>query len=226
MGHSGYREGEIVRWVAGRYEDMHERLQKRVLQIRGQRFEGPGHARTPAAIGELRPGWEMFLRFALEAGAIGPAETEALEQRIGSALADLAQRQAKYQVESDPALHFLTLLQAALGGGSAHVVDRQGRMPAQANAWGWQQKNSGRGWEPRGTRIGWVAGSDLFLEPTASYQVAQELAGAERLPVAEQKLRQCLREHGVLASIDTGRQMLMGAPDLGRPVETSAAPES
>ncbi len=62
---------------------------------------------------------------------------------------------------------------------------------------------------PRGTRIGWVAGSDLFLDPTVSYQVAQELAGSERLPVGEQKLRQCLREHGLLASIDTGRQMLM-----------------
>src|ERR1035437_6984094 len=59
-----------------------------------------------------------------------------------------------------------------------------------------------------GTRIGWVAGSDLFLEPTTSYQVAQELAGAERLPVSEQTLRHRLREQGYLVSIDAARQML------------------
>ncbi|MGD0132396.1 MAG: hypothetical protein ABSE57_10135 [Bryobacteraceae bacterium] len=31
--------------------------------------------------------------------------------------------------------------------------------------------------------IGWVKESDLFLEPAASYQVAQRIAGAERLPI-------------------------------------------
>ena len=58
-------------------------------------------------------------------------------------------------------------------------------------------------------RVGWLARSDLFLEPAASYQVAQQAAGLERLPVSEQTLRHRLREHGLLASIDVGRQMLL-----------------
>jgi hypothetical protein len=58
-----------------------------------------------------------------------------------------------------------------------------------------------------GTRIGWVAGSDLFLESTTSYVVAQELAGSDRL-VGEQTLRHRLRERGLLASVDAGRQMV------------------
>ena len=61
---------------------------------------------------------------------------------------------------------------------------------------------------PQGTRIGWVAGSDLYLEPEASYQVAQQLAGAERLVVSEQTLRSRLRECGLLVSTDVGRKML------------------
>ncbi|MGO9262180.1 MAG: hypothetical protein ACLQU1_38640 [Bryobacteraceae bacterium] len=61
---------------------------------------------------------------------------------------------------------------------------------------------------PQGAHIGWVAGRDLFLEPAASYQVAQQLAGAERLGVSEQTLRYRLREGGFLVSTDVGRQML------------------
>src|SRR6266849_3206831 len=67
----------------------------------------------------------------------------------------------------------------------------------------------GRGWVPQGTRVGWVARSDLFLEPAASYHVAQQAAGVERLAVSEQTLRHRLREHGLLASLDVGRQMLL-----------------
>jgi hypothetical protein len=47
------------------------------------------------------------------------------------------------------------------------------------------------------------------LEPAASYQVAQALAAAERLPVSQQSLRNSLRERGFLVSIDAGRQMVM-----------------
>ena len=71
---------------------------------------------------------------------------------------------------------------------------------------------------PQGTRIGWVAGSDLYLEPEASYQVAQQLAGAERLAVSEQTLRSRLRECGLLVSTDVGRKMLTVRRTLeGRP---------
>ncbi len=61
---------------------------------------------------------------------------------------------------------------------------------------------------PQGVRVGWVNGDDLFLEPKSSYQVAQQLAGSERLGVSEQALRHRLRQQGLLASTDLGRQML------------------
>jgi hypothetical protein len=49
------------------------------------------------------------------------------------------------------------------------------------------------------------------------YEARQE-AGTERLAVGEQALRQRLREHGLLASIDEGRQMLQIRRTLeGRP---------
>ena len=50
---------------------------------------------------------------------------------------------------------------------------------------------------------------DLFLDPMASYQVAQQMAGNHRLPISDRALRHRLHQHGLLASIDTGRKMLM-----------------
>src|ERR1022692_2468623 len=180
----------FVKWVAGQYEELQQSLRHRVLQIRGQGGGGWGHARTPAAWAELQGGWEIFLQFAMEVGAPSRAEKEQLQRRGEGALGDLAQRQAQYQAGSDPAWRFVALVQAALAGGQAHVADRQGKVPTAAAAWGWQRRGPGRGWEARGTRIGWVAGGDLYLEPTASYEVARTVAGTARLSVSEQTLRQ------------------------------------
>jgi hypothetical protein len=200
--------GAFLSWVAGHYEERQQCLQARMLQIRSQGHGRAVHARLPATLAELQGGWEQFLEFALEVGAIGRAEKEELEERSQRAFAQLCALQAKYQEANDPALRFVALLQAALAGGRAHLADRRGRAPDEAAAWGWQRKPTGRGWAPRGTRIGWVGGGDLFLEPAASYQVAQEVAGVERLPVSEQILRHRLRERGLLASTDIGRQMV------------------
>jgi hypothetical protein len=44
------------------------------------------------------------------------------------------------------------------------------------------------------------------------------MAGTERLPVSAQTLRHRLREHGLLVSIDAGRQMVLVRRTLeGRP---------
>ena len=60
-----------------------------------------------------------------------------------------------------------------------------------------------------GRRIGWVEGSDLFLDSGASYAVAQELAGREPLGVSEQTLRHRLRAGGLLVSTDVSRHMVL-----------------
>jgi hypothetical protein len=200
--------GGFVAWAAGHYEESQSRLQSRVVEIRSQGRGRAVHARLPAALAELQSGWEIFLQFAVEVGAIGGAEKQELEERSERALSKLATWQAKYQQVSDPALRFITLLQAGLACGRAHVADRLGRAPAQADGWGWRRIRNGQRWAPQGIRIGWVAGSELFLDSGASYEVAQELAGAERIFVSEQSLRHRLQERGLLLSIDAGREMV------------------
>jgi hypothetical protein len=162
----------------------------------------------PGALAELQSGFEIFLQFALHVGAIDLAEKSALEVRNEVALGKLAILQAKYQTDTDPALRFVALLRAAMTNGSAHVADRKGNAPGDAQRWGWKTKPNGRGLAPRGRRIGWLNGGDLFLESAASYQVAKEMAGVDGLAISEQTLRHRLRDRGLLASVDEGRQMV------------------
>lgn len=49
----------------------------------------------------------------------------------------------------------------------------------------------------------------MYLDPAASYQVAQYMAGPERLSVSVHTLSRRLREQGWLASVDTARRMLL-----------------
>ena len=94
--------------------------------------------------------------------------------------------QAKYQVGSDPAVRFVALLQAALSGGRAHVANPRGKPLTN-----------------RGGGVG-LAGNDLFRDPAVSYRVAQEMAGAKRIPVSEQTVRQRLRQLGLFAWTPVG----------------------
>ena|ERR1700694_5166361 len=83
----------------------------------------------------------------------------------------------------------------------------------------------------RNTAISCQLAQNLYLDPSVSYQVAQQASGVERLPVSEQTLRRRLREHGLLASIDAGRQMLLvrrtleGCPRQVLHLSTGRAPE-
>ena len=197
-----------IQWIAGRYEELQDRLRTRSLEIRAEGRGRAVHARLPAALAELQSGFELWLEFAHEQGAISAAEHTEWRQRSESAFQELAARQARYHQASDPVLRFIRLLQTAIASGRAHFADRSGMAPESAQVWGWQRRPLDKQYTPCGTRIGWVTGDDLFLDPMVSYQVAQVLASTEPLPVSQQTLHHRLRESGLLASVDPSRQMV------------------
>jgi hypothetical protein len=207
-GHLAAAMGAFLGWMANQYEDLQQHLERRVLELRSRDRSQAIHARLPAALAQVQSGWEIFLRFALESGAIEPVERAELDRRSERALKEMVGLQASYHQASDSALRFVALLRAALACGLAHVADRLGRTPESPGSWGWWCEQNGRGWVAKGTRIGWLGGSDLFLEPVASYQAAQKVAGPEHFVVSQQTLHRRLRERGLLASTDGGREMV------------------
>ena len=198
--------GGYLRWLASRYEGVLECLRARVKELRNQGEGRQVHARLPSVLAELRTGWEIFLEFALDAGAINATEKQQLEARNQAALAQAGVLQAKYQESMDPAMRFLLTLRAVLTCGHAHVADKRGGAPPDAGRWGWV--TAGRIWKGQGTRIGWVAGTELYLDSNASYRVFMEGVGHSRMTPSEQALRHRLRERGLLASLDAGRGMV------------------
>jgi hypothetical protein len=159
-------------------------------------------------LASLQSGFEIWVQFALEAGAIDVVGQAELLERNANALTELASRQTRYHQAGDPALSFVELLRAALATGHAHVANRLGKPPDSPGLWGWRTRPSRRAWSPQGARVGWITGTDLYLDSAVSFKVAQEMAAPEYLPVSEQTLRHRMRARGLLVSVDPGREML------------------
>jgi len=64
--------GAFIQWIAGYYGDLQSWFQARVLKLRLQATKV--HARTPGIVADLHPGFKLFLKFAVEVGAITSAE--------------------------------------------------------------------------------------------------------------------------------------------------------
>jgi hypothetical protein len=210
-----------VRWLAPRIERTRRELPAEVARLREElRAEGQ-HARTPGIAADLLFGWQTWLEYAVEVGAIGAVGRDIRLGEIRKALQEAAARQQEHVQAAEPAGHFLRLVGAALASGRAHLTGRDGTAPQQTGRWGWRQEETAAGqvWRPQGRRIGWVDGMDgrgqgereewaVYLEPDAAYAAAQDLAQGqgESLGVSGQTLWKRLRERNLLASWDNQRQ--------------------
>jgi hypothetical protein len=197
----------FIRAIAVRYDKIQAEYPALLAELRDKATRA--HARTPAIVGELFVGFQLFLKFAVDAGAITDGERKRLAECCWKALQKVARSQRVRQEASEPAHHFLELLRAAILSGDAHVCDLKGGLPADAAKWGWHMVETGESprWIPGGKCIGWLEGASLYLEPTASYAVAQEIGRrtGEPLVVSEMTLRKRLSEKGLLTRVDAAR---------------------
>jgi len=204
-------------WLAPSYAVVRAGLRQEHAALRQKALaEAAGqHARSVGIIADLALGLKHFLAFAVDAGAIDIAERDALANRCWKALLAAAKAQAGHIEAAEPCGHFLRLLAGILASGRGHVAAANGDTPDEgADAWGWRltelSTNHGPNnrWTAQGRRIGWLDGTDLFLEPEAVYAEAQELARhqGEALSVQQKTLWRRMRERGMLASWDDARQ--------------------
>jgi Toprim domain len=202
-----------LRWLAPQIDQLHETLPGRQRTLRDVLVQGDQHRRTPDVAASLIVGWETFLRFAEDAGAVNRADAAGLLTRARAALTDSAEGQLTHQASEEPATRFLALLSAAISSGRAHVVDADtGARPEDAGCWGWQVNidagNCEREvWHPHGERLGWIRADDVWLEPETAFAVAQKLARDQgtSIIVKQRTLWKRLAEQGLLASRDSSR---------------------
>jgi hypothetical protein len=204
----------FVRWLAPQFGELCQGLPGERAALRDRALTGNGSPRTPGIVADLALALNLFLDFAQGIGALSHAEREALGHRAWQALQEAAERQSEQVQAAEPTAHFLRLLAASLASGRAHVAGPAGEEPDCPERWGWRreevgtEENATPRWRAQGKRIGWVGGSNLLLEPEASYAAAQELARdqGEALPVAPRTLHRRMKERGLLATWDARRQ--------------------
>ena len=202
--------GGFVRSLAGRFDDAQATLARKMLEHRAAAMRSPAHARTPEIVASLQSGFELFLEFAQECGAIDAAEREELTERCWEALREVAEAQAKHQVATEPTARFICQVRSLLSSGRAHLEARSGGKPEGSPAsCGWRVDSCGN-CSPLGDCIGWLDGEDLYLDSTAAYRLVQ-VAGrdaGEVLAVSEQTLKKRLHEKSLLAWVEGSRETL------------------
>jgi hypothetical protein len=198
-----------LRWMAGRYEQLRQELPSMLEELRHKYHSDEAHARTGGILADLAAGWKVYLRFALETGAITSEEAQNYQERVRAGLVALGQMQAAHQEVAEPAGHFMRLIRSALASGRAHIASILGFAPANATAWGWRSMGNGEHQE-QGRRIGWLDGEAVYLDPEAAHAEAQKLASEanDSLSITCQTLGKRLRERNYLTAIDQDRNRL------------------
>lgn len=200
--------GGFIQWIAGPYEERQAALLHRAAELR-RSVPDPAHARTAEMIAQLQAGFEAYLEFALDYGAVDAEERKYLADRSWEALQMVAAAQAKHHVASEPTARFLDLLRASMTSGKAHLQTTEaGRPERSPESCGWRLDN--QNWKSQGDCVGWVHGDDAYLEPTAAYRVIQIMARDmnEPFPTSPQTLKKRLFEKGLLASVEAKRETL------------------
>jgi len=208
----------FLAWIAPQYDWVVSDLKAGVVTLRDAviaKLGALGHGRTATIVADLLAGIAVFLRFAVEIGAITADEAEALRARFKHAIMAVARDQAAHHADADPCQRYLTLLASALGAGKCHVATTDGTMPNDVPAlWGWKSEEvpsrdgpPGTTWRSQGPRIGWVDGDDLYLDPDSAYAEVQKLATAQgdAFPLTKNTLAKRLHERGSLLGTDKGR---------------------
>lgn len=201
--------GAFVQWLAPHYPGVREALKASAPALRRLFQEGSPHGRTASIAAELLAGFDVWLVFAEAAGAITAEERAKLHERCLRALRAGMAAQASQVAASEPTRRFLELLGSAIASGEAYVADPKGEAPVQEGpeAWGWRGFTGGSvqqgegGWRSVGQQVGWVAGQELYLDPTAALKAAQRMAvGSDGLAISEATLGKRLAERGLLRS--------------------------
>lgn len=208
---------EFIRWCAGQLDELKAELKSEAAKLRAQLAVDGWHARTPGIIAELQVAFRIFLRFAVEAGAITPVEQADHDSACLAALKAIAGVQSSQRNETEPAEHFARLVAGVLASGRGHLAATDGNTPyqeaagASESACGWRKVSIGRGefeWRPEGRRIGWIDDGQVYFEPEAVYSEIQRLAAdqGEVLHLTPRALWRQLSEKGRLASRDEARK--------------------
>jgi hypothetical protein len=212
-GHFALSMSGYIHFLAGRMEKLGETLQANQEEWRADiRAREVTHDRTPENLAGLLLGLDQFLAYAVAIEAISKAEAMDYFNQGYDALCLSSDSQASHQSEDDPVERFLQLVRSSVLTGNAHLLNPEtGHEPDNAERYGWREIEVGTGdnfrreWRSRGSSIGWVDETEVYLDPDGVFAMVQKFGKDQGmpLPVSQQTLWKRMRERGLLVREDT-----------------------
>ena len=187
--------GCFCQWLAPRLPALKKQLPERRNQLRNQ-INASAHSRHPDTLAGLMITAELFAEFASAQGVNLPGDWLA---DITAALMQAGQDQQQAIATEEPAGRFVRLIESALASGRCHLKPMDGKpLPSYEDftAYGWQLKIAGFGdkersdWHECGPAIGRFKRDNtpgIYLDPEASYALAQRIAEEQGHPIPLQQ---------------------------------------
>lgn len=147
-------------WLARSYDRLPAELPARLRVLRESGTATAGSERAPGQIAALQLGVETFLAFAVEAGALAPAEASELNREAALALLRGSIDGQVHRAEQSPVARALGLLDAGFATRRVYLEDAdQGGPPSDGDRWGWERYPSVGMREPTPTFAPHAAGA-------------------------------------------------------------------
>ncbi|MBF0340084.1 MAG: bifunctional DNA primase/polymerase [Magnetococcales bacterium] len=184
-----------VRWLAPQMGTLKPQLTARKNEYR-ENVGKLGHSRTPDIAASLMLGWEMFLAFATESGAVDDAQCAELNNRGWEAIKAAALAQSSHHRSEDPVEVFFEVLQSAISSGRAHLIPLA-PLSLQHNM----------SLDDDGDMIGWIDSDSVYLIPGVAFATVRRLRLEQGggIQISETTFWKRLREKNLLASWDETR---------------------
>jgi hypothetical protein len=224
----------FIQWLAANYDELRDEVRQVSEKARDKFRDLIGddiakmHERTPTTLADFAVGLDYFLTFAVDIGAIDQPTADDHHSRCADVLLDLAYEQIEHLRTADPTAQFVDLIRAAIMSGRAHVCDvSSNKVPTvvEPTLWGWTRGREQvltrdgyeqiheSAWVPQGLCIGWIQAdlatgvAELYLEPTASYNVAQSFGhvNGSGIGLSKDTLWDGCKEKGLLKRCDDKR---------------------
>jgi hypothetical protein len=184
-----------IQWLAPQIDKLKKRVPKLQRKLRDNIRKASMHNRTPDTTASLLVGLRMFLKFGLSRGAITKSQMNTLWNEGKLSLLELAEKQSGHQSTEDHANKFVSYVKYALNMGEAYIVNaKSGEVASEFGRHNSQSR-----------KIGWVDGSEVFLDPDAAFALVQQIAKNqnEAIPISKNTLWKRLVQKGIASPSDT-----------------------
>ncbi len=213
----------FICWLSQNFDETVQHITELYPRVRTT-FQAPDvHPQLPEHCTAMYLSLDIFLTYAVEAGAIAQQEADSLLETAADILRENMTDQQQRMREESPVALFLETIQELLATKAVYLerkdaVEGSPRWPDRAECFGWEKAEDEYDdhYQPKqgGIRLGYLDDSFLYLIPGQTYSlVSASLQRQNRvMPFKDKSLWKALDEQGILVPVITTDRLYRTTP--------------